>query len=78
MKCPICGGTGNTKNIIGRKLTEQEYLQTCTTEQLIKWLSKLSTFVYNCGEKGNIPKVMYEEDWEYWLKQPHKEEHKDA
>ena len=33
-KCPICGGTGNTKNIIGKPLTEQEYLQSCNTEQL--------------------------------------------
>ena len=40
-KCPICGGTGNTINIIGKPLTEQEYLQTCNTEQLAEWIISL-------------------------------------
>jgi hypothetical protein len=75
-KCPICGGTGNTKNIIGKPLTEQEYIQTCTTEQLADvffeyryvnatpqqqlWLSANEDFV-----KGGIVE---------WLKQPHTKE----
>ena len=69
MKCPICGGTGKTKNIIGKPLTEQEYMQTCTTEQLADVLLT----IYQEGIDD------CKQDWwrytkEYfvdWLKQPH-------
>ena len=54
--------------------TNEEWLECLTTEEKAKWLSKHSQFMYNCGEIQAIPKIMYEEDWEYWLKQPHKEE----
>lgn len=66
--CPLCGGSGEV-------MTEQEYLQTCNTEQLADvffeyryinatpqqqlWLSANEDFV-----KGGIVE---------WLKQPHKD-----
>ena len=69
-KCPICGGTGDTKNIIGRKMTEQEYLQTCTTEQLIRFLL---WYPYNVhGYPKPKMSIAEEEDAiREWLKQPH-------
>lgn len=67
--CPLCGGSGEV-------MTEQEYLQTCNTEQLADvffeyryinatpqqqlWLSANEDFV-----KGGIVE---------WLKQPHTKE----
>lgn len=51
--------------------TNEEWLQTANTEQLAKWLADNSRFIYECGEKKITPKTMYEEDWEWWLKQPH-------
>ena len=53
--------------------TNEEWLKHCNTEQLAKWLSNHSAFIYECGQKQVAPKTMYEEDWEWWLKQPHKE-----
>lgn len=55
----------------GKPMTNEEYLKSCNTEQLAKWLSNHNAFIYECGQKQNIPKVMYEEDLEWWLKQPH-------
>ena len=72
-KCEMCNGTGEV-------LTEQEYLQTCNTEQLADvffdyryvnatpqqqlWLSANEDFV-----KGGIVE---------WLKQPHIKEQQDG
>lgn len=75
MTCGWCMGQGelDLEIVPTEPLTEQEYLQTCDTKQLAKWLSSHSKFIYDCGQKQIIPKVMYEEDWEWWLKQPHKQ-----
>ena len=82
MKCPYCDGKGyyyqessygmelvqcNCQN----KMTNEEWIKSLDTEQLAKWLSNHNAFIYECGQKQNIPKVMYEEDLEWWLKQPH-------
>ena len=37
---------------------------TVSPEALAEWLG-------NCGQKELIPKIMYEEDWEWWLKEKH-------
>ena len=85
IECPKCGyfsdgGTDPQKAIdmfvkgmgdIPKPLTEQEYIQTCSTEQLAKWLSKISKFFHECGKRDVYPKTMYEEDWEWWLKEIH-------
>ena len=54
-----------------KPMTNEEYLRSLNTEQLAKWLSNHVKFVYDCGLRDALPKTMYEEDWEWWLKQPH-------
>lgn len=54
-------------------LTNEEWLEQASTEEKAKLLSKLCKFIYNCGEKGSIPKFMYEEDFVHWLKEKHHE-----
>lgn len=51
--------------------TNEQWFSSLSTEEKAKWLSRQSQFIYECGEKQITPKTMYEEDWEYWLKQPH-------
>ena len=69
--CPTCNGTG-----VVEPLTGQEYLQTCTTEQLAEAIFRIcerATWDYNVkimvGEKKKELIVA-------WLKQPHQEETK--
>lgn len=89
-KCEYCDGTNAECNLVGRfecprtPKTEQEYLQTCTTEQLAEFLTRVfqaRTFCEICDinksckisnkcKYGNKP---YKECWKEWLKQPHKE-----
>lgn len=52
-------------------MTNEEWFCTLSTEEKAKWLSRHNQFMYNCGEKHAMPKTMHEEDWEWWLKQPH-------
>lgn len=59
---------------MGMFYTNGQWLRQCNTEQLAKWLAHHSRFIYECGEKKITPKTMYEEDWEWWLKQPHTNE----
>lgn len=75
-KCPICGGTGNTKNIIGKPLTEQEYLQTCDTEQLADFIADvcyelLDDVWSNDGDTSCDYRETEKNYWVEWLKQPH-------
>ena len=73
-KCPICGGTGNTKNIIGKPLTEQEYLQTCSTEQLAEWITDIVYECRDCDDCMDCRLGWCSKDYVVeWLKQPHKE-----
>ena len=51
--------------------TNEEWFTSLSTEEKAKWLSRHSQLMYSCGEKHAMPKTMYEEDWEVWLKQPH-------
>ena len=57
-----------------KQMTNEEYIHSLNTEQLAKWLSNHVKFVYDCGLREVLPKTMYEEDWEWWLKQPHQKE----
>ena len=72
-KCPICGGTGNTKNIIGKPLTEQEYIQSCNTEQLADVFYMV---FHNHADRvlnafWDKHKDVFKKDMMEWLKQPH-------
>ena len=53
------------------ELTNEEWFCGLSTEEKAKWLSQRSEILYDCGQRDVFPKIMYEEDWEWWLKQPH-------
>lgn len=56
-----------------KPMTEQEYLQTCNTEQLAEWIASVVQKAISIKENNGI--VMLESAiwWEEWLKRPHKE-----
>ena len=66
-KCPVCDGKGEVEQ------TNEEWLRSASTEDVAKWLSKISKYFHECGKRDVYPKTMYEEDWERWLKEKHKE-----
>ena len=82
MKCKACGGTGGNNGLecpfcegSGQvQMTEQEYLQTCDTEQLAEWIASVVQKAISIKESNSI--VMLESAiwWEEWLKQPHQGE----
>ena len=51
--------------------TNEDWFCNLSTEDKAKWLSQRSQILYDCGQRDVFPKIMYEEDWEWWLKQPH-------
>ena len=53
------------------KQTNEQWFTSLSTEEKAKWLSQRSQILYDCGQRDVFPKIMYEEDWEMWLKQPH-------
>ena len=76
--CDVCDGKG-----IVEPLTEQEYLQTCTTEQLAEWLAdKLDycqiMWYWACDKctwsKKHESCMNDKEKWVEWLKQTHRKE----
>ena len=69
--CGHCQGTGKVR-VEGEPLTNEEWLRQASTEDVAKWLSKISKFFHECGKRDVYPKTMYEEDWECWLKEIHK------
>ena len=83
-KCPICGGTGDTKNIIGKPLTEQEWLQTADTEQLAEFLIASIKKCKSCASGIGPDEVAdcpfgecgchFKDEVVKWLKQPHTNE----
>ena len=54
-----------------KPMTNEEWLRQASTEHVAKWLSKISKFFHECGKRDVYPKTMYEEDWEWWLKEKH-------
>lgn len=65
IECPKCHGSGK------KPITNEEWFCGLSTEEKAKWLSRNSKFMYGCGRMETTPKIMYEEAWEWWLKQPH-------
>lgn len=76
--CAVCNGTGE----IGQ--TEQEYIQTCNTEQLAEWICSVHEKCYYCGAKrvsdrehcpfGDGKCRNNKHEIAMWLKQPHTNE----
>lgn len=64
-KCEMCNGTGDVD------MTNEEWLQTATTEQLAEWISSVVQKAISIKENNDI--VMLESAiwWVEWLKQPH-------
>ena len=52
-------------------MTNEQWFCGLSTEDKAKWLSQRSQILYDCGQRDVFPKIMYEEDWEYWLKEKH-------
>ena len=88
MKCPKCGGTGEMQicemGFIGKDecdkchgkgyLNNDEWLQTCTTEQLAEFLYDIAYFDNWSDAIMNdslINETAVEDAIEKWLKQPH-------
>ena len=53
------------------KQTEQEYLQTCNTEQLAEWIVRIVDCEF-CPVKKPCKKQPCKKQIEMWLKQPHR------
>ena len=67
-QCDDCGTHFDKhENIV---LTEQEYLQTCTTEQLAEWIVRIVDCEF-CPVKKPCKKQPCKKQIERWLKQPH-------
>lgn len=64
--CPTCGGKGEIE------LTEQEWLQTASTEQLAEWIAEQCS---NAVMEGtyDVSKLRKKRYWVEWLKKPHTE-----
>lgn len=73
VKCEWCNGTGEVEQ------TEQEYIQTCNTEQLAEVIGNIAKNAYQCCQDGKTNKCVNRHNctgycnygWEMWLKQPH-------
>ena len=69
--CATCHETGYINETSHSNQTNEEWFNGLSIAEKAKWLSRHSQFMYNCGEKQTIPKTMFEEDWEFWLKSMH-------
>ena len=80
MRCPMCGADTLDDLVIKGKKTNEEYLRSCTTEQLVHVIHLMTTSCYVCGSDGVDYKRCYfhkkctgPKEIEEWLKEPHKE-----
>ena len=69
IECDRCHGSGEVSET---DMTNEEYLKTCTTEQLAEWMASVVQKAISIKENNGI--VMLESAiwWEEWLKQQHK------
>lgn len=81
-KCEYCDGTNAGCNLVGRfecpktPKTEQEYIQTCNTEQLADFIADvcyelLDDVWSNDGDTSCDYRETEKNYWVEWLKQPH-------
>lgn len=94
MKCTECGGTGKVDGWDGLTeysckvcngkgyLNEQEYIQTCNTDQLAEFLFHIACMCSYCGDEAHSTEEKTQkchfgkcccrrQDWLEWLKRPH-------
>ncbi len=74
MKCPICGGTGETKNIIGKheQTNEKWFCKLPLTEKsefMAKAFESLLDDIENGKDVSFVKTVTF---WDYWLNKEHK------
>ena len=69
--CEQCKGKGEVDENGKPIFTNEEYLRSCTTEQLAEWMASVVQKAISIKESNSI--VMLESAiwWEEWLKQPH-------
>jgi hypothetical protein len=79
-KCEYCDGNSTECELVGRSecprtpKTEQEYIQTCNTEQLAEEISQLvfgGDFKKHISKMGYINMHSFKTEIVEWLKQPH-------
>lgn len=76
--CGKCQGIGfiddepKPKKQSEKLMTEQEYIQTCTTEQLAEVLADVSLWIHPFMKQKNRFELLKKQFYE-WLKQPHHE-----
>ena len=77
-KCEYCDGNSTECELVGRSecprtpKTEQEYLQTCNTEQLVEVFGSMLFEAWKDGLAEEMhDRRFYENLVEFWLKQPH-------
>ena len=58
------------KNEMAKPMTEQGYLQTCSTEQLAEVLADVSLWIHPFMKQKNRFELLKKQFYE-WLKQPH-------
>ena len=76
--CGHCQGTGKVR-AIGEPMTEEEWLRTATTEELVQAIHLMTTCCYVCGKEGVDYKRCYfrkkctgPKEIAEWLKEEHK------
>lgn len=77
--CPFEEPVGEYEIERSEPLTEQDYIQTCNTEQLADVLGIIAKNAYQCGQDGKTSKCVNRKNctgyceygWYAWLKQPH-------
>ena len=75
MTCGWCMGQGelDLEIVPTEPQTEQEYIQTCNTEQLAEVLADVSLWIHPYMKQKNRFELLKKQFYG-WLKQPHREE----
>ena len=83
MKCPMCGGDTLNDLVVKGKMTNEEWIKSCNTEQLAEFLIVSIKNCKSCASGIGFDEVEhcpfgecgchFKEEVIKWLKQPHKE-----
>ena len=66
-ECEMCGGNGE----IEVKMTNEEWLRSCNTEQLAEWIAHQTMIALLENQNNHSLRMTYPAYWVEWLKQPH-------
>ena len=72
--CDKCKGKGELDENGKPILTNEEYLKSCTTEQLAEWIAHQSLIALLENQNNHSLRMTYPAYWVEWLKQPHTKE----